>query len=127
MMRQEQPVKIIYDGECPFCRSYVAFARLKEAVGPVELIDAREASVLVEDYASRGYPIDDGMIVDTGDAVYWGGDAVWAINALTSPNPVLKMLGGRRFLKRIYPALRFGRNSALRVLGKTPIRPSSTD
>ena len=91
----------------------------------MELIDAREASVLVEDYASRGYPIDDGMIVDTGDAVYWGGDAVWAINALTSPNPVLKMLGGRRFLKRIYPALRFGRNSALRVLGKTPIRPSA--
>ncbi|KAA9011069.1 DUF393 domain-containing protein [Sphingobium limneticum] len=32
---------IIYDGECIFCQNYVRFFRLREAIGAVELLDAR--------------------------------------------------------------------------------------
>lgn len=126
VMTDHKPMRILYDGECPFCSSYVRFARLQKAVGRVELLDAREEAELVEAYAAQGFPIDEGMIVDTGEAVYFGGDAVWAINALASPNPALRLMSGRAFLKWVYPALRFGRNSVIRLLGKQPIRSSLT-
>lgn len=116
-------VRVLYDGECPFCANYVAMARLRERVGEVELIDARARPDLVETHKAAGRPIDDGMIVETPDAVYFGGDAVWAINALLSKNPVLNALSGRAMLKFVYPALRFGRNSVLRVMGRKPIDP----
>lgn len=117
-------VRVLYDGECPFCANYVAMARLRERVGEVELIDARERPDLVEAHKAAGRPIDEGMIVETPDAVYFGGDAVWAINALLSNNPLLNALSGRAVLKFVYPALRFGRNTALRALGRKPIDPA---
>ena len=123
-MADALPFRVLYDGECPFCRSYVSFARLKKAVGEVDLIDARDVPDMVEAYARRGFPIDEGMIVDTGEAVYWGGDAVWAINILIGRSPILRLMGGRAFLRWIYPALKFGRNTAIRLLGKSPIRPN---
>ncbi len=105
--------------------SYVRFARLREALGEVELVDAREAPDLVASYSARGYPIDEGMIVDTGEEIYFGGDAVYAINWLASPNPVMRWFGGRAFLKFIYPALRAVRNLTVRLLGHKPIQNSA--
>lgn len=117
-------VRVLYDGECPFCANYVAMARLRERVGEVELIDARERPDLVAAHKDAGRPIDEGMIVETPDAVYFGGDAVWAINALLSKNPILNAVSGRAMLKFVYPALRFGRNTALRIMGRKPIDPA---
>ena len=117
-------IRVLYDGECPFCANYIAMARLRERMGEVALIDARERPDLVEAHKAAGRPIDDGMIVETPDAVYFGGDAVWAINALLSMNPILNALSGRAMLKFVYPALRFGRNTALRVMGRKPIDPA---
>lgn len=117
-------VRVLYDGECPFCANYVAMARLRERAGEVELIDARARPDLVEAHKAAGRPIDEGMIVETQDAVYFGGDAVWAINALLSKNPLLNALSGRAMLKFVYPALRLGRNTALRALGRKPIDPA---
>lgn len=121
--RDDRPVRILYDGECPFCANYVSMARLRQRVGEVELIDARTRPDLMEAHKAAGRPIDDGMIVEMEDRVYFGGDAVWAINALLSSNPLLNALSGRALLKFIYPALRFGRNSVLRVMGRKPIDP----
>ena len=30
---------IVYDGDCPFCRSYVSLMKLREAVGKVTLVE----------------------------------------------------------------------------------------
>lgn len=117
-------VRILYDGECPFCAQYVKMARLRDRVGDVELLDAREHAELVAQHTAAGRPIDDGMIVETPDEIYYGGDAIYAINALLSDNPVLNLLSGRAMLKFVYPVLRFGRNSALRLKGRKPINPS---
>ena len=112
---------IVYDGDCPFCASYVAFARLKTLFQTVDLLNARDHPELVDHYAKQGYDIDRGMIVESDGQIYFGSDAMWAINTLVSPNPALKLMGGRTFLKWIYPVLRFGRNTTLRLLGRKPL------
>ncbi|MFT5932039.1 MAG: putative DCC family thiol-disulfide oxidoreductase YuxK, partial [Hyphomonas sp.] len=33
---------IVYDGDCPFCSEYVKLLRLRDAIGPVSLVNARE-------------------------------------------------------------------------------------
>ena len=116
-----EPARIIYDGECPFCASYVGFARLRKRLGAVELINAREHPDLVESLAARGYAIDDGMVVEMDGKVYFGSEAMWAINTLLSANPLLRLVSGRLFLKLTYPFMRGGRNLTLRVLGRRPI------
>ncbi len=123
--RHQDKTVILYDGECPFCVSYVRFARLRDALGKIELLDARGHPEMVENYAARGFPIDDGMIVDTGEEVYFGGDAVWAINALVGRNPLLRLMSGRAFLRFVYPVLRGGRNLVTRLRGKPPIQPET--
>jgi len=113
---------VYYDGECPFCSSYVKLARLRRAVGGVELIDARTRPEAVQRFAELGYDIDDGMVVELDGRIYYGWEAVWAMNALAATAPVLRHFTSRRLLNAIYPFLRGCRNLVLRVLGKRPIR-----
>lgn len=116
-------IRILYDGDCPFCVSYVRFARLRARIGEVELINAREASDLVEHYAAQGIDIDESFIVDTGAAVLGHGAAMAFIHANLAPRWTgLPMLAQPRFLNAIYPGLRAMRNGSLRVLGIPPIR-----
>ncbi len=114
-------MRVYYDGECPFCASYVKMARLRQAVGDVVLVDARTAPEAVSAFASAGYDIDQGMIVELDGRVYFGWEAVWAINALAARAPLLRRLTSRRLLKAVYPALRGSRNLVLRLLGRQPI------
>ncbi|MEM1391605.1 MAG: DCC1-like thiol-disulfide oxidoreductase family protein, partial [Pseudomonadota bacterium] len=58
-----ETVRILYDGECPFCAAYVKMARLKSLSGHVELLDARQHPALVTEHASEGRDIDQGMVV----------------------------------------------------------------
>ena len=55
--------KIIYDGDCPFCASYVGLLRLRETFGEVALMNAREHPELVADLASHNMDLDDGMVL----------------------------------------------------------------
>ena len=41
-------MKIIYDGECPFCSKYVRLIQLKKTIGYVELINARVDTTIKE-------------------------------------------------------------------------------
>ena len=115
-------VRILYDGQCPFCASYVRYAQLQRRVGEVELVDARQAPDLVADYAARGHRIDDSFIVDDGGHVLTGGAAMAFIHGQLAPGWTgLPLVANARLLGAVYPALRAMRNGALRVLGVPPI------
>lgn len=117
-------MRVYYDGECPFCTGYVKLARLRRAVGGVELVDARQAPAEVARFADAGYDIDKGMIVELDGRIYFGWEAVWAMNALAAQTPILRHITNRRVLHAIYPVLRGARNLALRLMGRTPVRQS---
>lgn len=111
---------IIYDGECVFCQNYVRFFRLREAVGPVELLDARSGDPRVEQYWREGFDLDEGMIFVHGGRVFYGAEAVHVLARLSSPSGVFNRLNAAIFASQgvatfLYPALKFGRRLTLKA------------
>lgn len=117
---------LLYDGECPFCSAYVRMQRLRAAGIGLRLLDARQESQLVADFARKGMNVNDGMILSLGGTIYFGGDVVHMMALLTGPAAAFNRAMGWVFRNRtvarlLYPSLRFGRNTALRLLGRDKI------
>lgn len=116
-------ITIVYDGGCPFCSAYVRLVRLREAVGPVRLVDARQGGPLVDEISAAGYDLDDGMVLKL-DGVFYHGDECLNRLALLSTgsgvfNRTMAFLFSRPAVARIaYPFLRAGRNLALKLMGR---------
>ncbi len=116
-----RPLRIVYDGDCPFCSRYVRLVRLRENFA-VELIDARKAPEAARRY---GLDLNEGMIADVDGEVHHGSDAVWVLSLLSSGSGLANRVLARLFSSRttarvIYPLMRLGRRAALRVLGRRP-------
>ena len=85
-MTEQQPIQIVYDGQCPFCSAYVRMFRLHE-LSDVELINAREGHPLVETIAERGLDLDEGMVMKLGEEYYFGEDVVHRLFAQMGDTP----------------------------------------
>jgi predicted DCC family thiol-disulfide oxidoreductase YuxK len=73
---------IVYDGDCPFCRNFVLLMRLRETIGPVSLINARDGGAAVDRLLAERYDLNEGMAVIFGGRVYYGDDAVTFIASM---------------------------------------------
>lgn len=127
----EPAMTIIYDGACPFCSTYVRLIRLKEAVGEVELVSARDTDhSLVRELLDNAYDLDAGMAVIYQGEIYHGAEAVNMLTLISTRsgffNRLMKMLfSGKRTTRIAYPFLRLMRNIAVALKGKPRIRKSS--
>ncbi len=108
-------LRIVYDGDCPFCRSYVALLRLREQYD-VRLVDARKEPALAAQY---GLDLNEGMIADLDGEVHHGARAVSLLSRLSESH--VSPLRWDWFADFAYPVVRFGRNAALKVLGRRQI------
>ncbi|MEO0981535.1 MAG: DCC1-like thiol-disulfide oxidoreductase family protein [Pseudomonadota bacterium] len=120
-----EPIYIIYDGDCPFCANYMAMLRLRRAAGAVTLLNLREDHPAVREVVGRGFDLDEGMAVKSGERIYHGADAVHQIALMTSPVGVFNRLSAwvfkrPRLTRALYPALRACRNLTLKLLGRPP-------
>lgn len=120
---------LVYDGDCPFCTRYTHYLRLRQAVGEVRLIDAREGGEVVAMLDRRQVNLDEGMVLILGERCYHGADCLHALALLSSPvdwfNRLNHALFRRSALARTaYPLLRGGRNLVLRLMGRRPIKGS---
>ncbi len=117
---------VVYDGECPFCTAYVRLLRLKEAVAPVALVDARQRPDVIAEMKARGLDINKGMLAIYGSQVHAGGDAMTLLSLLSTRSGLMNRVMAWLFANPsrsacLYPALRGGRDLALRLLGRKPI------
>lgn len=122
---------LLYDGDCPFCSAYVNYVRLREAVGPVALVDARGDPGRVEEARQRGYDLDAGMLLKLDGRYYHGADCMNALALLTTSSGMFNRLNRMLFRSRtisrvIYPALRTGRNLTLKILGRRRLLRKAT-
>jgi predicted DCC family thiol-disulfide oxidoreductase YuxK len=86
---------IVYDGDCIFCQSYVRFARLRDAVGPVELLDARSGDPRVVEFQRQGFDLNEGMLFVFEDRVYHGEEAINLLAILSSSSTLFGWLNRR--------------------------------
>ncbi|MEX0297941.1 MAG: DUF4166 domain-containing protein [Kordiimonas sp.] len=121
-------VYFIYDGDCPICKMAAEATRIKAALGPLTLIDARDKNVhpLIGEVNERRLNLDDSMVIyHQGDfhhgnralqfmATYGGKKGFFnRFNRLMFRSPMLSRL--------LYPLMRGTRNGLLFIRGKDQI------
>lgn len=124
MTRDE--ILLVYDKQCPVCDNYCRMARIRESVGDLKLVDARESSAVMDEITARGLDIDQGMVLKMGDRLYYGSDAIHALALISSRSGIFNrfnywMFKSRALSRLFYPVLRFFRNLLLKLLRRTTI------
>ena len=119
-------ILLVYDKECPACHAYCQVVRIRDSVGELRIVDARDDSAVMREITDAGLDIDQGMVLKLGDQLYYGADAIHALALIGSRSGVFNrfnywLFRSRRVSKVLYPLLRFFRNLLLKLLGKTRI------
>ena len=132
-------VWLVYDDECPVCRTYCKYVRIRDTVGRLRLIDARQPGELMDEITSAGLDIDQGMVLKLNQALYYGSDAIHMLSLLSTRsgwfNRLCFVFFGTRWAARVfYPFGKSVRNVLLKLLGisyinnlKSPPDPSARD
>ena len=118
---------LLYDGECPACRSYLAIARLRELWPDLRILDARKEPDLVAELRAKGLEINDGFVLSLDGTLYFGPDATRMIGERGRDQRglrsfVLCVIGTAPWSRRLYPWLNRGRQLLLATMGKSLIR-----
>ena len=124
-MKKEE-ILLVYDKDCPACDNYCQVVRIRESIGELKIINARESSEVLEEITQLGLDIDQGMVLKMGGVIYYGADAIHALALISSRSGVFNKLNywlfkSKRVSAVLYPVLRFIRNLLLKMLGKTKI------
>lgn len=119
---------VIFDGQCPFCRAYVASLNVNSDINKTRLskVDARCAPEVVVQLASKGVDINAGIVFIKGGAVFQDAAALTLLAKQYAASGWLVSLHHRllrySFLSlTIYPILRALRNTYLGLAGKNAI------
>ncbi len=125
-MAEETDLFLVYDKECPACNYYCKLVRVRESVGNLVLVDARESSSLMNEITAAELDIDQGMVFIVGDRMYYGADAIHALSIMSTRSGVFNRVTYWVFKSKVlsgilYPMLRASRNLFLKILHKTKI------
>jgi len=124
-MRNEE-ILLVYDKECPACNNYCQVVRIRESIGKLKIVNARDDNEIMNEITNHGLDIDQGMVLKMGGKLYYGSDAIHTLALISSRSGVFNRLNYWIFKSRtlshiFYPLLRFCRNMLLKILGKTKI------
>ncbi len=119
-------VLLVYDKECPACNNYCQMIRIKESLGDLKIVNAREQSDIMREITEQGIDIDQGMVLKLGGEIYYGADAIQKLALISTRAGIFNRVNYWLFQSRIlartlYPVLRYFRNLLLKALGKTKI------
>ncbi len=122
----EREILLVYDWECPACRTYCRYARVPQSAGRLRLVNARDSSAVMEEITKAGLDIDQGMVLEADGRLHYGSDAIHALALLSSRSDLFNRLSYYTFRSKtlsrlLYPVLRTGRNLLLKAMGKTKI------
>ncbi|MEE8298292.1 MAG: DCC1-like thiol-disulfide oxidoreductase family protein [Thermodesulfobacteriota bacterium] len=124
MSREE--ILLVYDRECPACNNYCQVIRIREDVGELKIVDARENSEVRDEITEMGLDIDQGMVLKMGGQIYYGADAIHTLALISSKSGIFNRANYWIFKSKslsaiLYPILRTCRNLLLKILRKSKI------
>ena len=109
----------IYDGECPFCNHFAELLELKSKIKNISILDGRKNLKIINSLLKKGYDIDNGAILLSGDDIFHGAEAINIIcNQINNPSGrLLKLLSiifkSNKRTKLLFPFLIRARRFAL--------------
>lgn len=124
-----QQLLLIFDGDCPLCRHYVATQQLQKQYGPLKLLNARELPehepLVLAEIQQHSLVINQSMLLRVDGRWLQGPAVLQLLASLNEPNwrnklwlYWFKSAGRARFS---YPLLRTGRNLLLKLLKIPPL------
>ena len=120
---------LVYDGECPLCKFSALTIRIREAVGKLEIIDARMNShpEIMNEIKIRGINLDNSMVFIFNNIYYQGAQALELMANLSTKSGFYNRFFASIFkypkiANFMYPILRFFRNVLLLTIGVKPLR-----
>lgn len=125
-------VLVVYDKQCPACDYYCNMVRIRESVGHLVLVDARNGGPVMDEITAAGLDIDEGMVVKVGTQLYYGPDAIHALALMGTNRGLFNRIAywafrSKRASRILYPMLKACRNLLLKVLRKTRINNLRAD
>ena len=119
-------ILLVYDMECPACDYYCQIVRIRESVGELKIVDARDSSEVMDEITDLGLDIDQGMVLKMGGEIYYGPDAIHAIALISSRSGAFNRLNywvfrSKTLSRILYPVLKACRNLLLKMMRKTKI------
>tara|TARA_E500000318_G_scaffold89905_1_gene87605 strand:- start:2329 stop:2859 length:531 start_codon:yes stop_codon:yes gene_type:complete len=115
---------LIYDGECPVCRSVAHAFAIRKKYGTMALVDARASPdhPLFRRATAAGLDLDEGMVIFADGQIYHGAGAASFLAKFGDPSHWLTKLGravncSTGASTTIYEILRGLRNLLLRLRG----------
>jgi predicted DCC family thiol-disulfide oxidoreductase YuxK len=126
MAENPREILLVYDEECPVCDAYCHMVRIRESVGMLRLVNARNASAVMEEITRQDLDIDQGMVLKVDDVLYYGCDAMHALSLMSSRSGVFNRVDYWVFRSKtrsriLYPVFRSCLNLLLKTLQKTRI------
>jgi predicted DCC family thiol-disulfide oxidoreductase YuxK len=118
---------LIYDEQCPVCSAYSAAVDVdSDSASSVRRVNARSDDPMVRQAKEAGLDLDDGMVVAHKGKLYHGAEALNIMARLAPAKGVSNRLNrllfsNLRVSRLSYPLLRSGRNTLLRLLGRSRI------
>ena len=125
-MSQTPDILLVYDRQCPACEFYCTLTRIRESVGRLRLVDARDGGEVMRRITDAGLDIDEGMVLVVGDSMYYGAEAIHRLALMSTRSGPFNRLAAFSFATRrrarcLYPVLKAARNLLLKLLGRRRI------
>lgn len=119
-----EPVYLIYDGDCLLCRNSARVVKIRESIGSLLLINAREQHPMVQEAKQEGYDLNEGILIKYRQQYYFGADAIHFLALVGSPNDLFNKINAHIFKFKwiaycLYPFMKCIRNFLL-FIQKTP-------
>jgi len=116
---------LIYDESCFFCSNYIRLLKVKETIGNITLINARDREK-VWALGFKPNDLNEGIILILNEQSYMGADAVHHLALISTQNGLFNRINGLIFKSQwlsrlLYPVLKLGRRLYLFLTGRTLI------
>ncbi len=111
---------LVYDGECPFCARYARLVDVRDAVGELVFVNARDGGPVVDEVRALPWDLNQGMALKLNGRYRLGDEALHTLALLSQKKGAFGVLhrlvlGSRAVAWLAYPLLKLGRRLALRA------------